>query len=365
MASLLPTKKFRVWSPPEGDVVTMKKVEIVARKLSEVFEIGGGRKVLVADVAKVAVLKYAISLNEATIEKIDTDLMSTTDIIESSDIGAMSVLNSSEPIYPPSLCRAAVFARIVSLMQCRSGVRSEVIKCLVSMLNADVVPNFSSPEQAGLELCFVLTGKGAFCHVNGVVISAAAAFSQYGLTHVGLTAQEASTIKLGQFWSTGCACLIAAGAANMVTMMDSVAALSCDSFGANSEPFDAGHFDSCRQHRGQISSATNLRLLLQGSNRINSPANNSSVAALAFSSIPQVNGPAQDYILSTVKLVSIVICSVCSIHLTTIDKYRFDSLTYAIITITFTTIIIIITTITTINSLSHKPVLPKNSEADM
>jgi histidine ammonia-lyase len=320
MASLVPTKKFLVWAPPIGQVVYQKEVEIltkslsevvIARGLSEVVVVGGGRKVLVSDVAKVAVLKYAISLNEATIEKIDADLISCTDIIESNIIGAKSVPNNSELIYPSALCRAAVFARVVSLMQCKSGVRSNVIKCLVSMLDADVVPNFSSPELAGLELCLVITGTGASCHVNGIAMSSTAAFSVVGLTHVDLTAQEALTIKLGQFWSTGCACLIAAGAANMVNMMDSVAALSCDSFGANIEPFDAAHFDSCRQHRGQISSASNLRLLLQGSNRVNSPASNTSTAALAFSCIPQVNGPAQDYISTTVKLVSIIFSLPC------------------------------------------------------
>lgn len=322
MASLVPTKKFLVWTPPIGQVIDKKKVDLLTkvlsevviasstptvRGLSEVVVVGGGRKVLVSDVAKVAVLKYAISLNEATIEKINTDLISSTDIIESDIIGADSVPNNSVLIYPPALCRAAVFARVVSLMQCKSGVRSDVIKCLVSMLDADVVPNFSSPELAGLELCLAITGTGASCHANGIVTSSAAAFLMHGLSHVGLTAQEALTIKLGQFWSTGCACLVAAGAANMVNMMDSVAALSCDSFGANIEPFDAGHFDSCRQHRGQISSASNLRLLLQGSNRVNSPASNTSNAALAFSSIPQVNGPAQDYISTTVKLVSIIL----------------------------------------------------------
>lgn len=170
------------------------------------------------------------------------------------------------------------------------------------MLDRNVVPNFSSPEQAGLELCAVLTASGGSCFVEGgVIMSSSQAFSQAGLEPIGLTTFEISTIKLGQFWTTGCTCLIASGAANVMMMMDTVAAFSCDTFGANVEAFDALHFETCRQHRGQITSANNLRLILEGSKRVNSPPVGFVSAESAFNVIPEVNGPSMDSVSSTVK----------------------------------------------------------------
>jgi histidyl-tRNA synthetase len=298
MVSLLKTRKFKVLSLP-GDSMVMSSDNVPSRRSSSVVVVGGGRKVLVSDVAKIAVLGYAVSLDISSIEKIDAELASSTDIMQTFIPGCLS--NNGESAYAVSLCRAAVFARIVSLMQGRTGVRSEVIEFLVDMLGADVVPNFSSPELAGSDLCAVVTGTGGSCYGNGTIMPSAAALSLNGLAPIELTAAEASTLKLGQFFATGCACLVASGAANIMLTIDSVAALSCDSFGANVEPFDSTHFDTHRQHRGQISSATNLRLLLEGSKRVNSPAMLTSPLASAFSSIPQVNGPAQDYFFSSVK----------------------------------------------------------------
>ena len=298
MAALAKTQKFKVWSPPNPDSLQTQISPATRTATSAV--IVGGRKVTVLDVARVAILKYSVSLDVTTIEKIDQDLASSKDLVQICIPELKAVACNDSAVYDVSFCRAAIFARIVSLMQCRSAVRSVVIELLVELLEANIVPNFSSPELAGLELCAFLTAVGGSCYMDSVIVPCESAFESSGLTPVGLTSFELSTLKLGQFWTTGCTCLIAAGAANMAGMMDCISALSCDTFGASVEPFDATNFDTCRQHRGQIASATNLRLLLEGSKRTNS-----SPIESAFCSVPQINGPSQESVSSSVKYVTL------------------------------------------------------------
>lgn len=295
MVNLARTRKFRVWAPTNG-----VNTSTVRRSPASTVVVGG-RKVTVSDLARVAVLMHNVTLDVSSVEKIDADLATSKTKVESSILELINVAENNQATYNISFCRAALFARVVSLMQGRSGVRSEVMECLVEMLDANVIPNFSSSALAGLELCAALTASGASCSIDGVIMSSASAFALGGIEPIALSAAEVSTIKRGQFFSTGCTCLIASGAANLGVIIDCVSALSCDTFGVSVEPFDAVHFDSCRQHRGQIASATNLRLLLEGSKR--TLATNASTASvdLAFASIPQVHGPAQESTTSTVK----------------------------------------------------------------
>jgi histidine ammonia-lyase len=295
MVNLARTRKFKVWSPMSGVNTSPVKRSTAATVVV------GGRKVTVSDLARVAVLMYNVTLDVSTIEKIDADLATSKTKVESSIPELINVAENDHVTYDISFCRAALFARVVSLMQGRSGVRSEVVECLVEMLEANVIPNFSSSALAGLELCAALTASGASCSIDGVIMSSASAFALGGIEPIALSAAEVSTIKRGQFFSTGCTCLIASGAANLGVIVDCISALSCDTFGVNVEPFDSVHFDSCRQHRGQIASATNLRLLLEGSKRTLATNTSSASVDLAFASIPQVHGPAQESTTSTVK----------------------------------------------------------------
>jgi histidine ammonia-lyase len=259
--------------------------------------VGAGRKVLISDVAKVACLNYSVGLDSQSLEKIDGELSSLPPSppfkLNKSALSAIS----RDAQYHVSLCRAAVFVRIVSLMQGRSAVRSVVIQLLADMLDAGVVPNFSSASNAGIELVAALIGADTTSYFRGSVMSTATAFSRAGLSPIELTTAEALTIQYSQFWATSVSCLVTAGAANLVSIMDSVSALSCESFGVNVEHFDAIHFDTCRQHRGQMASSTNLRLLLEGSKRVNTATQ----AVVSFDCIPQINGPAQEVISAAVK----------------------------------------------------------------
>ena len=309
-ASLFRTSRFRVWSSTRASGGQPAKA--ARHDASTIVAVGAGRKVLVADVARVSVLGYSVSLDGPSLEKMDAEVGAVKGVPAMFKPDFRSMPSPEQAVYPQSFARAAVFARIVSLMQSRSMVRSELVEFLVDMLEVDLVPNFTSEATAGQELVAAMTGNWS-CHWDGDVVSGSVALSQAGLAAFQLTADEATTLMKGQFWSTGCACLVTAGAANVITTVDCIAALSCDTFGAYTDPYDSIHFDTCRQHRGQIASATNLRLLLEGSKRVNTPPADASPPTLAsFSNAPQVNGPAQDMITSAVKYVELCSCVLCS-----------------------------------------------------
>ena len=186
-----------------------------------------------------------------------------------------------------------------SLLQGKSGVRASIIEFIVDLLNSDIIPNFTSDENAGSELIEVINGKG-FVFVDGSIVSTETAFSSNFLTPLKLNKIEAETLKNGKFLLNGIAALLTAGANNLNITLDSISALSCEYFGANVDLFDSAVFEAQRQHRGQISSSANLKLLLDGSRRTNNPLVKLS-ASNPFSVIPQVNGSIQDVLLNISK----------------------------------------------------------------
>jgi histidine ammonia-lyase len=170
------------------------------------------------------------------------------------------------------------------------------------MLNADIIPSFTSDSEAGLQLVKTLSGLGqSSCFANGIIVDSSEAFKGIGFEPIELTLDEAKTLAAEKFLFTGSACLLASGALSLAHIVDCIAAVSCESFGALVEPFDATHFEINRQHRGQMASASNLRLLLEGSKRTNSPVSNDLAANLAFQKLPQINGSVVETLTATTK----------------------------------------------------------------
>jgi histidine ammonia-lyase len=90
--------------------------------------------------------------------------------------------------------------------------------------------------------------------------------------------------------------------------VDPIAALAVEAAGARVDGFDPTLFEILRQHRGQMLSASNLKLLLEGSKRAGS--NKTLGESFAeFHSIPQIVGPAQEAIAIATKCVLLLIIS--------------------------------------------------------
>jgi len=223
--------------------------------------------------------------------------------ISSADLDAKpGKSNAAAMKYSATVCRAGLFARLVSLVLARSGVRAAIVELLVDMLNTGITPAFSSDALAGKELCLALTGS-ASVQVHGSLESlapASEALRLAALTPVALSASEAETLVKGQFLCTGATCLLAAAASNALKALDGVSAMACEALGASAETFAPEQYEIARQHRGQINCALSMRMFLDGSKRVGT-SDIKGEAAQAFLAIPQVHGPACDSITAALK----------------------------------------------------------------
>jgi len=166
-------------------------------------------------------------------------------------------------------------------MQGRSGVSPAVLEGLASFLNAQDKIKLPATKE-GLAVCEMLWKNGTTLSVS-----------------------EVSTLTKRDFGQMAQAALLAFGACSLLPIADSAAALTCEFLKAFSEPFESVHFDICRQHRGQMVVAENLRLLLEGSKCINSrsPTEPQDPEPIRF--VPQYHGPVRDSILHATKAIEI------------------------------------------------------------
>lgn len=268
MATLAKTSKFGVWNP---------KIKSKVDKSINHIPIGGGKRINLTDVVNVAINSYEVII-DGSFTAINSEFN------ENDYLNNFEYSGNKESPFPDIFCRAVLFSRIISLIQGRLGIRFETIQFLISMLNENFLPSFTSIAASGAEL------------VKAVFDKSQSEFFSYRLSKT-----EASILQSGSFLSTGISCLIAAGTSNLLNTIDAVSAISCEAFGALIEPLDSSNFETYRQHRGQITSSNNIRLFLEGSRRVNTPL----FASEVFQTIPQTTGPALELISTAIKSLEI------------------------------------------------------------
>jgi histidyl-tRNA synthetase len=119
---------------------------------------------------------------------------------------------------------------------------------------------------------------------------------------VALSPAEHTAITSAPFFLLAETTLAVGGARALLPVADAVAAVTCETLRADSFAFEAEFVDAARPHRGIITSAQNLRLMLDGSKFINSQKDSATDVA-AVRCIPQYHGPARDTVLVAYKTV--------------------------------------------------------------
>lgn len=284
MPILKKTAKFHVFDLSSESASRQAPSETVAKRTQ--YIISTGKRISIQDILHIAYGAYEVVLDEASVAKIDADIGALSGVRARYLGKASSVAASS---LPHEYSKAALFLKIANGMQGKSGLSGETIRYLTKLLNDSEGPLFTSDETAGKEL-----------------VDAVVSRNEHILTEI-----EALSIITSRFYLTGVASLLVAAASKVSVIMDPVSALSAEYFGADIESFDASNFETNRQHRGQISAATNLKMLLEGSKRLNSPIS-AAVSAqpsnnVVYKSIPQVNGSLQDMLSSAIKLVNFLV----------------------------------------------------------
>ena len=214
--------------------------------------------------------------------------------------------------YPDEIVRAAMLLRANALAKGFSGARLETVELLLALLNAGVVPHVPARGSVGASgdlaplahLALPLVGEGE-ATVEGVRLPGAEALASVGLAPVRLASKEGLSLINGTQFMAAMASLGLVRARRLARVADLACAMSLEALqGSRTSFLPAIH--AARPHRGQVDSAANLRLLLEGSAIIESHRWCDKVQdAYSLRCAPQVHGASRDlldYVATTVEI---------------------------------------------------------------
>lgn len=198
------------------------------------------------------------------------------------------------------ISRAMLLLRANALMKGYSGVRPELIKLLVEMLNRRVTPAVPLQGSVGASgdlvplahMSAVLIGEGRAWY-EGELLPGAEALRRAGLAPIVLQAKEGLALINGTQFMTAFGVLGLHDAELVAKTADIAGALTMEALAALPDAFsEAVH--ALRPHQGQMSCAANLRRLTQGSGLIHSSRKIRVQDAYSIRCIPQVHGASRD-----------------------------------------------------------------------
>jgi histidine ammonia-lyase len=200
--------------------------------------------------------------------------------------------------------RALILLRANSLSKGHSGIRAVVIDTLCEMLNRGVTPMVPSQGSVGASgdlaplahLALVLIGEGECLDPddNRKFISGAEALRRAEIKPLTLEAKEAISLINGTQGMLAVGILALLAAETLVDSADVIGSMVLDALQGTDVAFDE-RIHKARPHPGQLKSAANLRLLLQGSQLRESHRDCGRVQdAYSLRCIPQVHGAVRD-----------------------------------------------------------------------
>jgi hypothetical protein len=290
---LLKTKAFSVWgSQQESRLINAAAGKsAVSRPVVHV----GGRKISITDIAKVSCQNGQVVLDDNLQQEVNS-FFNQFNNGKVYKVG--SLFGNPNSFLPVELCRSALFHCISVILQGKSAIRYEVAHVLTALLNSGFVPRFTSVENTQAELLSTIAGQYPFCSQTGDdMVSSARAFQIAGIDSMDVFEIEALTLLNGELTFPGMVALITHGAASTLRTVDVISSFSCESVNVSTAPFDADLFDIHRPHRGQMASASNLRLMLESSSNVTRAAPTDG----RFSNMPQVHGPAGDLVANSAR----------------------------------------------------------------
>ena len=218
-----------------------------------------------------------------------------TNLVRSHSVGVGEPLSIAET-------RAMMLLRANSLSKGYSGVRGVVIDALCEMLNRGVTPMVPSQGSVGASgdlaplahLALALIGEGECLDENGKRILSAEALRRVQIRPPVLEAKEAVSLINGTQGMLAVGVLALLAAETLVNSADVIGALTLDALRGTDVAFDE-RIHKVRPHNGQLTTATNLRKMLEGSQLRESHRDCDRVQdAYSLRCIPQVHGAVRD-----------------------------------------------------------------------
>ncbi len=198
--------------------------------------------------------------------------------------------------------RAVMLLRANSLSRGNSGIRLSTLQTLVDMLNKGVHPIIPQKGSLGASgdlaplahMVLPMLGEGE-AEFEGQVLPGAEAMAKAGIPTLELAAKEGLSLINGTQIMTAIGCLSAYDARQLAIVADVAAALTGEALGAIQIAYDEkAHL--LRPHKGQLTTAANLRGLLKGSGLSLRTRPDRVQDAYALRCVPQVHGASRDAI---------------------------------------------------------------------
>ncbi len=205
------------------------------------------------------------------------------------------------PAMPKEVVRAMMLLRAQTVALGHSGVRAEVVRLLLDMLNRGVVPVIPAQGSVGASgdlaplahLALVMIGEGE-ASFDGRSLAGAEALALAGLSPVQLQAKEGLALINGTQYMTAYAALALHDAHRLARVADVAGAMSLEALKGSQAPFDE-RLMRLRPHPGQAVVAGNLRRLLVASEIMQSHHDCNKVQdPYSLRCMPQVHGATRD-----------------------------------------------------------------------
>ncbi|HRI32012.1 MAG TPA: aromatic amino acid lyase, partial [Candidatus Kapabacteria bacterium] len=200
---------------------------------------------------------------------------------------------------PDYIVRAMIILRINALAKGHSGIRLSTVEALIAMFNAGIVPAIPSQGSVGSSgdlaqlshIALSLIGRGEVLSADGGTEESAEVLKRHGIEPVRLKAKEGLALINGTQMMCAYGAFAVFTAQQLADNADIVGALTTDALRGTDKAFDE-RIHALRGFAGQMSSAYNLRALLEGSEiRVSHLENDDRVQdAYSLRCMPQVHG---------------------------------------------------------------------------
>lgn len=196
--------------------------------------------------------------------------------------------------------RGMLLLRANALVKGYSGVRPETVQALLELLNRQIHPVIPSQGSLGASgdlaplahMILPLLGRGEVTW-NGQRLPADQALSKAGLAPLQLEAKEGLALINGTQMMTSLTADAVIAADSLLLAADIIAGMTVDALSGIPHAFHP-LLHHIRGHQGQMTTAANLRRLLEGSKQVTQPGEKRVQDAYSLRCIPQVHGASKD-----------------------------------------------------------------------
>jgi len=201
---------------------------------------------------------------------------------------------------PVEHVRAAMLSRVAVHSRGYSGCRPEITQTYVAMLNRGVTPIVCEKGSVGAcgdlapmsQIALSLMGEGE-CTYQGERMPTRVAMDRAGIPVPGLQARDGLAAINGSNLITGIGCLLLHDAERWVKQAEIAAAMSLEALLANTKPYES-KLHELRGFHGAVTCASNLRMVMTGSDLMTGKLKVKVQDAYSMRSTPQVIGALRD-----------------------------------------------------------------------